>query len=328
MRRTRSQQPQQDRTSAKQRRCAAIAYTCANCAHRGEVQVDAKALRSAKAAARVAVGHDGAVGDRDGTRERKGGEAEPHAHAVAVPERKDAPAAAPAAPAAPAARDLPVCVQLDHVGFWITDADGRHVATSDETCARNSVMPTRESLLYVYKLAYRHLMLARAVLRPSDVDAANLVPHVRVRKDPRDAFSHYRSAQGARFVVDRAQLSAKSDFLIIELDAARDLHFTVLYAKGLKKRAASAGLDLVDAFCHVLQMLNAHPHLIREYAALPYFGQAAIAYWAAKPGGYPHNVTPPADWRPAPAAPTAATAAAAFELTAAGSIVGPAAVAL
>ncbi len=70
--------------------------------------------------------------------------------------------------------DLPVCLQVEYDGFWTTN------------CNRNSVILKPNSLLYVYKLAFRHLLLSMNVITPHDIDSQNLVPHIVVRKSNTD----------------------------------------------------------------------------------------------------------------------------------------------
>lgn len=186
---------------------------------------------------------------------------------------------------------LPVLVTVQHDGFWITDKSGAHVTTSDVKCDRNSIMLKNTSLLYVYKLALRHLLLSRKLVTVSNIDAANLVSHVKIRKDANDKFSKHESIQGQSFIIDEKSLSAKNDFLIIELSEEADLHFTMIYSKKIKSR-----VDLVGVFKEMITMLDKHPELIQEYSNLPYFGEAATEYWYENGDKYPFNVTPPADY--------------------------------
>lgn len=185
-------------------------------------------------------------------------------------------------------------VEVKHMGYWITDEKGVHRATTDESCNRNSIMLTSDCLLYVYKLALRHLLLSRGVITEEDIDPANAIPHIKVRSDAKDPFSKYKKIQGKKFLVEESMLSVKSDFLTIELDEKLDLHCTMIYSKGLKKR-----VDSLEAFKEMLTLLNKNPDMIQEYAALPYFGQDAIAYWVETKDAYPKNITPPKDWKPA-----------------------------
>lgn len=191
--------------------------------------------------------------------------------------------------------DLPICVQLYHSGFWITDKDGSHVSTKDQSCNRNSVMLKPDCLLYVYKLALRHLLLTLRVITPEDIDAANLVAHVVVRKNPRDPFSKYNTVQDEQFILDETSLSSKTDFLIAELDRKRDLHMTMIYAKKLGKE-----INLVEAFRFVIQLLNARPELIDQYMDLTYFGEREIRYWYKTPENYPFNIACICDYIPSP----------------------------
>ena len=190
---------------------------------------------------------------------------------------------------------LPICVEVQHDGFWITTKDGVHISTKDESCNRNSVLLRSDCLLYVYKLALRHLLLTLRVITPENIDAANLVPHVVVRKNPRDPFSKYDAIQHEQFILEESSFSSKADFLIVELDRKRDLHMTLVYAKRLGKQ-----INLVAAFQFVVQLLNAHPHLIEQYIDLSYFGEREIRYWYKSYEDYPLNVKCPNDYIPSP----------------------------
>lgn len=191
--------------------------------------------------------------------------------------------------------DLPVCVELKHRGFWITNDKGEHEPTSDETCDRNSVMFTNDCLLYVYKLALRHLLLSMQVVGPSDIDPANLIPHTVVRKNKTDPFSKFNKIQNEKFIITEEMFSAKSDFLIVELDAKRDLHSTLIYLKKIKDK-----VNLLEAIKTVIKVLNAYPHLIKEYSNLPYFGFSNAEYWYENPNSYPFNIAIPENYKPKP----------------------------
>jgi hypothetical protein len=226
--------------------------------------------------------------------------------------------------------DLPVVVTLSHVGYWITNKEGRHEATLDERCDRNSVMLAPDSMLYVYKIAMRHYLLSRGVLMAHDVDNAMLVPHVKVR-DNKDAtsFADYVQNRQFRIAVEKREstipglteshLSSKDKFLMIELDLKRDLHYTLVFAKNIKARLAELDTTLIECFKETLRILNAHPHIIKQYSARPYFGAADSARWERDAAAYPHNVAESAEL------PAAATAVAvpppAFRTSPAGSII-------
>ena len=189
------------------------------------------------------------------------------------------------------ARDLPLLVTIQHEGFWITDKNGRHSSTEDETCDRNSVMLAPNCLLYVYKVALRHLLLSMGVITPKDIDPANLVPHVKVRRDNKDAFSNYGTMQGKKFKIIEESLSSRKDFLTIELDEQRDLHCTMIYSKKIGER-----VDLIDAFKTVIRVLNAYPDFIRSYAMIPNFGQDYVEWWFENKH-YPDDIIPPPDFK-------------------------------
>lgn len=189
--------------------------------------------------------------------------------------------------------DLPVCVELTYLGFWITRPDGRHDFTTDEQCDRNSVMVSTESLLYVYKLALRHYLLAKKIITPKEIDAANLVPHVVVRKSKTDPFSYYHKIQGETFIITEDKLSAKADFLIIELDERLgvNLHMTLIYSKKIKQR-----VDLIATFKLVLRTLNQHPEMIPEYRNLADFGLGEVNYWYENETSFPLAIRKPKDY--------------------------------
>lgn len=188
---------------------------------------------------------------------------------------------------------MPIYVQVIHQGFWVTNSDGMHSSTTNRSVSRNSVMLSPRSLLYVYKLALRHLLLTLKVIVPEDIDPANLVPHIVVRKNPKDPFSKYDSIQNKTYTLEQSHLSAKTNFLILELDSRKDLHMTLIYSKKIHKR-----IDLKQAFLFVLQVLNKFPSLIVKYQALPYFGEREITYWYHVSKDYPFNIECPADYEP------------------------------
>lgn len=182
-------------------------------------------------------------------------------------------------------KSLPVCIEIKHCGFWITNSSGIQISTSDENCDRNSVMLSAECLLYTYKLAFRHLLLSMRVITPRDIDAANLVPHIKVRENKNDPFSKYKSLQGKKYIIDNGQVSVKKDFITLEVDEKNDLHCTLIYSKKIGDR-----INLLESFKTVIQTLNTYPELIKQYSELPYFGQQCINYWYDCPNGYPFNV--------------------------------------
>lgn len=188
-------------------------------------------------------------------------------------------------------KSLPVYVELKHQGFWTTDINGSHVPNLDESCNRNSVMLFPNCLLYVYKIALRHLLLSMHVIQPSEVDPANLVPHVVVRKNKDDPFSKYKSIQDENFLISEEDISSKSDFIMIELDKKRDLHMTLIYSKGIGKK-----INLVEAFSNVIKLLNHQPELIELYSSLKYFGNAEIEYWYETGSLYPNNILIPENY--------------------------------
>lgn len=188
---------------------------------------------------------------------------------------------------------LPVQVEFRHLGFWITNSEGRHLSTDDPACGRNSVMLAPNCLLAIYKVALRHYLLSLGIISPQEIDNQNLIPHVVVRKNEKDSKSSFHSVQGEKFLIMAEDLSSKSDFLIAELDRVRDLHITLFYSKGIKKR-----VDLLESFKKVLQILNTYPELIGKYAALEGYGEKEIEYWFRNVESYPFQINRPSDWSP------------------------------
>lgn len=191
---------------------------------------------------------------------------------------------------------FPLVVKIKHNGFWITNDKGKHATTLDESCSRNSIMLDPSCNLYVWKLALRHALLTKGILKISQIDAANLVPHIKVRNDPKDGFSKYSRMADKMFMIQAGDISVRNDFVTIELDIDLDLHFTLVYSKGIKKRTP----DLLQEFVNVVALLNQHPELIGLYSSLPYFGEDAMAYWVETSNKYPFNICPPIGWKPAP----------------------------
>ena len=144
---------------------------------------------------------------------------------------------------------------------------------------------SEDCLLYVYKIAFRHLLLSMQVIVPEDIDSANLVPHVKVRRDKDDAFSKHNSIQNEFFLINETGISAKNDFIIIELDKKKDLHLTLIFSKGIGKI-----INLVEAFKNVIKLLNYNPELIKMYQSLEYFGYKEINYWYETGDLYPNNI--------------------------------------
>jgi len=188
--------------------------------------------------------------------------------------------------------NLPLLVEIHHNGFWVTDSNGMHIADRNEKCDRNSIMLTPDCLLYVYKIALRHLLLSFKVIEPNDIDAANLIPHIRVRKDKNDPFSNYNKMEGRKFIVKEETISVKKDFIMIELNEKKDIHFTLIFSKGLGKKC-----NLLSAFKTVIQLLNVHPEMIEKYQNLDYFGEKHSIYWYEN-GHYPNNLELPDDYNP------------------------------
>jgi hypothetical protein len=191
------------------------------------------------------------------------------------------------------AKDFPICVQIKHWGYWMTDANGYHYGTTDKTCERNSIRLTDDCLLYVYKIALRHLLLSMKIISPHEIDAGNLVPHIKVRNNKDDAFSKYDIIQEQKYIIGIDKLSAKNDFLIMELDAVKDLHFTLIYSKKIGKK-----INLIDALKKVIKVLNTYPELVNQYSNLTYFGNNCHDFWYNDATeNYPFNINPPEDYK-------------------------------
>lgn len=185
---------------------------------------------------------------------------------------------------------FPLQVKVEHQGFWVT-VDNKHVATTDPLCSRNSVMLQPTCLLSLWKLAFRHSLISKGFLTVDDLDAANLVPHIRVRKDPSDGFSHYEDVKRT-YLLSREHFSSRKDFLTIELDIKKNLHFTLVYSKGIGGK-----MNLLSAFEETMRILNNDPNLVDQYTSLPYFGEQAASYWQLTKDKYPTNIVPPTDFK-------------------------------
>lgn len=209
------------------------------------------------------------------------------------------------------ARNFPLFIELKHQGIWLTDTNGIHHASLDESVGKNSIMFTPDCLLYVYKLALRHLLLSTKTITPQNIDPANLVPHMVVRKSVSDPFSKYNSVQNRKIRIDESMISIRNDFMLIEIDEQQDLHFTLIYAKGIKKK-----IDLLLALKTVIESLNANPETISTYSQLKYFGADLAQYWYDVPSSFPLQIIPPPGYTAQPAQPTAT-----YKTTAAGSII-------
>lgn len=185
---------------------------------------------------------------------------------------------------------FPLEIDVSHRGFWIT-TDGKHLALDDASCrTRNSVLLDSTCLLYVWKLALRHFLITQEWIDERDLDAQNLVPHIKIRPDANAGSAGYQDIKQT-FRLNESNFSAKKDFLTIELDQKRDWHFTLIYSKGLGRKH-----DLLEAFRQVMKVLHSNEQLIPQYSALPYFGKDAALYWSQSKSLYPHNVVPPTDF--------------------------------
>lgn len=114
-------------------KCGTLLYKCENCDHEVEFTLNAKFVDANRA---------------------------PTQH---VPQNNLNVSPVPR-PIIPAGRDFPVVVEVKHSGFWMTSLSGVHMSTNEVNCKNNSVMLTPDCLLYVYKLALRHLLLSTKVI--------------------------------------------------------------------------------------------------------------------------------------------------------------------
>ena len=187
---------------------------------------------------------------------------------------------------------FPFMLRFDHLGYWTTDDEEKHVPSQDHSCSRNSVMLRNTCLPWVLKVALRHQLASSGHFTVRNLDPQNLVPHLVVRSGPNDSASRFDSIRTDAFVVRRRDVSCKSKFLMLELGPrADDLHYTLVYYKtGVPK-----GLDLMAALETTIRHLT-HER-IAEYQALPDFGGGAraVAYWSER-RSYPNGITPPLDF--------------------------------
>lgn len=190
---------------------------------------------------------------------------------------------------------FPRIIKIEHKGFWMSDANGKHYAETDKKCSRNSVMLSETCPLYILKLAMRHRAVCHKYLPLVKIDAQNSVPHIVVRKSPADSNNQFDNIQGEEFKIDESSLSLKKQFLIVELDRDRDLHMTMLYNSNLPN-----DINLKEEFAHVVRLLDQRPDFAKLYSELPYFGIDAAAYWLESADSYPENITQPIDWTPKP----------------------------
>lgn len=191
---------------------------------------------------------------------------------------------------------FPLAILLTHNGFWITE-NGQHQAIPDEKCRNsNSVVLDPTCLLYIWKLALRHKLISLKVIEEADIDAPNLVPHVKIRENYNSGFAAYQEINKKIFLLSKSDFSLKKDFLTIELDRKKNWHCTMIYSKGIGKQ--TNGFNLMEAFEETVTLLNRSPKLIQEYSALPHFGKDALRYWVSTSDQFPNNIIPPEDWEP------------------------------
>lgn len=188
---------------------------------------------------------------------------------------------------------FPMAVTIADLGFWTTDNNGIHKPNADVSVKSNSVMFSSDCELYVCKLALRHFLLSKKIIPPF-IDPGNLVSHMVVRSDRNRGFADYSAMKGKTVTVTTSMLTAKNDFLMVELNrnTTPDLHTTLIFSKGIGKK-----VDLIAAFETVVKILRAYPILIEQYKSLPYFGQSAIKYWHDTGDLYPFNVIQPESYQ-------------------------------
>ncbi len=138
-------------------------------------------------------------------------------------------------------------------------------------------------MLYVYKLALRHLLLSQRIIEPRDIDSQNLVPHIAIRKNKNEPLDSYSQIQGREFVIESNDVSVKNDYILLEL--AKNLHTTLIYKKGINDK-----IDLTQCFKLIAYLLQLYPDLISEYSSLPYFGQSNTEYWYDTPNSFPFMI--------------------------------------
>lgn len=188
---------------------------------------------------------------------------------------------------------FPIQVTVKHNGFWVTDDQGVHQAINDIACAKNSVILDPGSMLYVYKLAFRHLLLSMGIICPRDIDSQNLVPHIAIRKNKNGSLTNYSTIQGRKFTINPGDVTVRNDFILLELDRAQDLHMTLIYKKGIGKQ-----IDLMACFRLIIHILALYPELMQSYANLSYFGNGTTQsgkshanYWYETPDSFPFKIT-------------------------------------
>ena len=125
----------------------------------------------------------------------------------------------------------------------------------------------------------------------------NYVPHIVVRSNA-SGLGEYENIQEKLFKVTEQDSSVKSNFVILELDRERDLHMTLIFAKGLSRKCD----DLVYEIKQVFKMFDENMGIAKEYAALPNFGIDTVPYWFATKSEYSNNITKPYGWLETPAA--------------------------
>lgn len=177
-------------------------------------------------------------------------------------------------------------VIVKHNGFWVTK-NGLHIASDDISCQKNSVILDPKTKLYVYKLAFRHLLLSLRIIEPCDIDSQNLVPHIAIRKNKYGSLDSYSQIQNKEFTIGSQDVCVRNDFILLELDRSRDLHTTLIYKKRIKDK-----IDLMKCFKLIIRILDLYPNMASEYSSLPYFGQEYTKYWYDTPESFPFIISP------------------------------------
>jgi hypothetical protein len=184
-------------------------------------------------------------------------------------------------------KSLPLLVEFNHDGFWDVDEKGYRYNT-DVNCDRNSVIVSKDCLFSIYKIALRHLLLSMDVIQPDDVVLPNLIPYLNVRKNKYDPNSIYDSIKKRKFLITQKNILVEQNSLSLMLDQQTDLRILLICDKNI-----TLSVDLAEVFIKVIQLLNAHPDFIKEYAKLEDFGKNEVAYWYSTKSLYPNNIVMP-----------------------------------
>jgi len=187
---------------------------------------------------------------------------------------------------------FPCVVKVQDVGWWTTNETGDHVPSTDDFVKSNCRMLTGG--LRILKMEVQRLLVCAGLLHPN-VDAQNLISHMVVRSANNRGYKNYSELQNKDIEITHSMLSAKRDFLILEVNKQTDLHTTLVYSKGIGDK-----IDLIKVFEFVLKLQRAYPQLQKEIEALPLCNKNIPHYWYETRNQYPFNTTPPENYIPAP----------------------------